>query len=121
MKQKPLILTVDRNCCNLELLAQFLGKKGYQSLGATSLKEFEQALTSEANINLVLIDIAGFDHNIWNLCERLRDEQIPFLVISPRQSAAIQQESLAHGARSMLVKPLVLKELLRFIRSLLGE
>lgn len=34
---------------------------------------------------------------------------------------AYQQESLAHGARSMLVKPLVIKELLRFMRSLLGE
>ena len=121
MKAKPLILTVDRNRRNLELLAQFLGKEGYQSLGATTLEEFEQALTSSVNIKLVLVDIAGFDRNIWNLCERLRNEQIPFLVISPRQSAAIQQESLAHGAQSMLVKPLVIKELMRFILSVLGE
>jgi DNA-binding NarL/FixJ family response regulator len=102
MSQKPLLLKVDRNRRNFELLAQFLGKEGYQSVGATT-------------------DIAGFDRNIWNLCEQLRDEQIPFLVISPWQSAAIQHESLAHGARSRLLKPLVIEEVLRFIRSLLGE
>jgi DNA-binding response OmpR family regulator len=123
MKPKPLILTVDRNRRNLVLLAQFLDKDGYQSFGATSIEEFEQALSraAEAEIALVLVDISGFDSQIWKLCEWLRDEQIPFLVISPRQSAAIQQESVTYGARSMLVKPLVVKELLRFIRSLLGE
>ena len=121
MKSKPLILTVDRNRRNLELLAQFLDKQGYQSFGATSIEEFEQALTKIAEIALVLVDISGFDSHIWKLCESLRNKQIPFLVISPRQSTAIHQESLAYGARSMLVKPLVIKELLRFIQSLLGE
>lgn len=121
MKSKPLILTVDRNRRNLELLAQFLDKQGYQSFGATSIEEFEQALTKTAEIALVLVDISGFDSHIWKLCELLRNEQIPFLVVSPRQSTAIHQESIAYGARSMLVKPLVIKELLRFIQSLLGE
>ncbi len=121
MKPKPLILTVDRNRRNLGLLAQFLDKDGYQSFGATSIEEFEQALSRAAEIKLVLVDISGFDSQIWKLCEWLRDEQIPFLIISPRQSAAIEQESVTYGARSMLVKPLVVKELLRFIRSLLGE
>lgn len=91
---KPLILTV-RNCRNV-VLAEFLGKEGYQSFGATSIKEFEQALTRIA-VKLVLVNISGFDSHIWQLCEQLRNEQIPFLVISPRQNAAIQQESLAHA------------------------
>ncbi len=122
MKEKPLILTVDRNRRNVELLAQFLTKEGYQSLGANTLEEFEQALSSTSDkINFVLVDVAGFDRSIWELCQRLQDEQIPFVVISPRQSASIQQQSLAHGAWSMLVKPLVVKELLSLIRSLLGE
>lgn len=120
--QQPLILAVDKNCRNVELLAQFLGKEGYQSQGATSLEEFEQALSEfSAEIKLVLLDISGFDRRIWELCQRLQGEQILFIVISPRQSTAIQQESLAHGAQSMLVKPLVVKELLNFIHSLLRE
>ena len=120
MKPKPLILTVDRNRRNLELLAQFLDKQGYESFGATSIEELEQALTKIAEIALVLVDVSGFDSHIWKLCESLWNEQIPDLVISPRQSTAIHQESLAYGARSMLV-PRVVKELLRFIQSLLGE
>jgi CheY-like chemotaxis protein len=46
MSQKPLLLTVDRNRRNLELLAQFLGKEGYQSLGATTLEELLRFIRS---------------------------------------------------------------------------
>lgn len=121
MQQKPLLLTVDSNRRNLELLARFLGKEGYQSLGVTSLEEFEKALHRSNEIKLVLVDVSSFNSQIWRLCERLRDEQIPFIIISPRQNTVIQQQSLTHGACIMLVKPLVVKELLRFVRSLLGE
>lgn len=121
MKENPLILAVDRNQRNLELLAQFLGKEGYQVLRANSLEVFEQALTNSREITLAMVDIAGFDRRIWDNCQRLRDEKIPFFVLSPKQSTAIQNESLARGARSVLVKPLVVKELLGIIHSLLGE
>lgn len=121
MDSQPFVLAVDHNRRNLELLAQFLSKEGYSTLGASSLEEFEQMLTGETKIGLVLLDISGFDRRIWDCCERLREQKIPFMVLSPRQSAAIQQESLAHGARSMLVKPLMVKELLNLIRSLLNE
>lgn len=121
MTSKPLIVTVDCNRRNLEMLAQFLNKAGYNSLGASSLEEFEQILTQSVDdIKLVLVDISGFDSSIWQLCQRLRGLNISFLIVSPRQSASIAQTSLSYGARSMLVKPLVIKELLGLIRSLLG-
>ncbi|MBD2179860.1 MULTISPECIES: response regulator [Aerosakkonema] len=120
MNDKPLILAVDRNRRNLELLAQFLDKEGYQTICAASIEEFEQALSGETEIGLVLVDLSGFDRQIWEWCERVREKQIPFFVISPKQSAAIQQESLAHGARNMLVKPLVIRELLGIVRGLMG-
>lgn len=119
MKDNPLILAVDRNHKNLELLTQFLGKEGYQVLAVSSIEEFEQALINSKEIDLALVDIAGFDRQIWEVCDRLRTENIPFFVLSHKQNVAIQQESLTHGARSMLVKPLVIKELLGIIRSLL--
>ncbi len=120
MKDNPLLLAVDRNHKNLELLAQFLGREGYQVLAVSSIEEFEQALMHSKEINLALVDIAGFDSQIWELCDRLRTENIPFFVISPKLNIAIQQQSLTHGAKSMLVKPLVIKQLLGIIRSLLG-
>ena len=116
MKDNSLILAVDRNHKNLELLTQFLGKEGYQVLAVSSMEEFEQALMRSKEINLALVDIAGFDRQIWEKCDRLRTENIPFFVLSHKQNVAIQQQSLTHGARSMLVKPLVIK-LLGIIRS----
>jgi DNA-binding response OmpR family regulator len=121
MNGNPLLLTVNRNHRNLELLTQFLGKEGYQTLSASSLEEFDQVLNEVNEIELALVDISGFDRRIWDYCERLRQEKIPFLVLSPKQSAAIQQESLVHGASSMLIKPLVVRELLGIIRSLLRD
>lgn len=119
MKDKPLILVVDRNHKNLELLTQLLGNEGYQVLAVSSIEEFEQALMRSEEINLALVDIAGFDRLIWEKCDRLQSENIPFFVLSHKQNVAIQQQSLTHGAKSMLVKPLVIKELLWIIRSLL--
>lgn len=121
MKENPVILAVDKNQRNLELLAQFLGKEGYQVMKANSLEALEQALKSVEEIDLAMIDIAGFDRRIWNCCQHLREQKIPFFILSPKQSTALQNESLAYGARSMLVKPLVVKELLGIIHSLIGE
>lgn len=121
MTSKPLIVTVDCNRRNLEILAQVLNKTGYTSLGVSSLEEIEQVLTQcTDDIKLVLVDISGFDRSIWQVCQRLRTLNITFLIVSPHQSACIAQTSLFYGARSMLVKPLVIKELLGLIRSLLG-
>lgn len=118
-KQESLILAVDRNRRNLELLAEFLGKEGYRVLVATSMEEFDQAISESADIGLVLLDIAGFDSAVWDRCEQLRGQGVPFLVLSPRQSVAIHQESLAHGAAGVLVKPLLVRQLLGIIQSLL--
>lgn len=70
MKDSPLILAVDCNERNLELLAQFLGKEEYQILKAVSLEAFEQALAQSKEIDLALVDIAGFARRIWECCAR---------------------------------------------------
>jgi DNA-binding response OmpR family regulator len=121
MKAISMLLAVDRNHRNLELLSQFLGREGYQTRTAATLEEFDQALARGDGIGLALVDIAGFDRTIWERCEGLRHHKIPFLVVSPKQSAAIQQVSLTYGARGVLIKPLIVKELLGLIRSLLEE
>lgn len=121
MTGNSIILAVDRNQRNLELLAQFLNKEGYQTLGASSFEEVAQAIGQPARIGMALVDISGFDRRIWDCCEQLRNHQIPFLILSPKQSAAIQHESLSRGARSILIKPLIVRDLLSIVHSLLGE
>ena len=106
---------------NLQLLADFLGKEGYATLTASSYEELDQALAQGQAISGSLIDIAGFDAAIWTRCEHLRAAKIPFLIFSPNQSAAIQQASLSHGAKGVMFKPLVVKELVGIIHSILED
>ena len=106
---------------NLQLLAEFLGKEGYATLTATSYEAFDHVLAQPQAIAGSLIDIAGFDSAIWSRCEHLRAASIPFLIFLPRQSEAIQQAGISHGAKGFMVKPLVVKELMGFIRSILEE
>ena len=121
MQEQISILTVNKNQANLKLLAHFLGENGFQALSVSSLEEFDQALAGANKIALALVDITGFDRSIWERCELLREQSIPLIVISPRQSADIRQVSLDHGAHNTLIKPLVTKELLGVIRHLLEQ
>jgi len=115
------LLLVNRLPRNLQLLADFLAKEGYLTVRASTYEEIDLALANPPPLAGALVDITGFDTEIWARCEQLRTAKIPFLVVSPRQSAAIQQASLSHGAKGVMVKPLVVKELIGVIRSILEE
>jgi DNA-binding response OmpR family regulator len=121
MLPTPVILAVSHNPRNLDLLRHVVGTAGYQLLPAVSLAAFERALAHPEAMRLALVDITGFDARIWGPCEHLRAQGIPFLVLSPHQSQALQQASLSHGAQRFLAKPLVIRELLGLMRSLLEE
>ena len=121
MAAKAPILLVNSNQRNLQLLADLLAKEGYASITAHNYVAFDQAIIQQPVPGGALVDIAGFDSQIWSRCEQLRAVKIPFLVISPRQSAAVQQASLTHGARGVMVKPLIIKEFIGIIQSLLEE
>ncbi|HEY0754425.1 MAG TPA: response regulator [Ktedonobacteraceae bacterium] len=115
------ILLVNRNVRNLQLLCEHLDKEGYKTLTASNYDEFDLVLAQQVNIAGALIDITGFDAQIWPRCEQLRSRKAPFLMISPKLSAAIQQASLSHGARAVMLKPLVVKEFIGIIQSMLDE
>ena len=121
MSDAPLILTVDHNSRNQELLAQVLQRHGYRVLQVLALADLDQVLESPEGVSLALVDIGGFDRTVWDRCERLRAERIPFLVLSPRHSVAIQQASLSHGARGVAVKPLAIRDLLGLIEAMLEK
>lgn len=55
MKDNSLKLAVDRNEENLELLAQFLDKEGFDILKADSFETFEQALAQSTNDHRVAL------------------------------------------------------------------
>jgi DNA-binding response OmpR family regulator len=121
MNAKPLILAVNSNQRNLDLLEQFLVKNGYAVVSASSLDEFSQALQGGESIRLALVDITGFDPRIWEQCKGLREKEIPFIIVSPRQISTVQQAEIPRGAQGVLVKPLATQELLGLMRGLLEQ
>lgn len=114
------ILLVSRLPRNLQLLSDFLQKEGYVTVTAGTYDEFDLILSKQGPIAGALVDITGFNAEIWQRCEQLRAATVPFLVVSPQQSAAVQKASLSHGARGVMTKPLVVKELIGIVQSLLA-
>ena len=119
--RKPIILAVDSNRSNLELLTHDLGQEGYDVQGAASLQELDEIIGKGKRPALALIDLSGFDESIWEHCDQLRKARVPFIVVSPQRSPAVQRESIKHGASGLLVKPLGTCELLDYIKTLLGD
>src|SRR6185437_5775489 len=97
------ILLVNHLRGNLQLLVEFLGKAGYATVTASTYEELDQVLSQQPSLSGALIDMAGFDAQIWMRCEKLREGKTPFLVLSPRQSVAVQQASFSHGAKGVVV------------------
>jgi DNA-binding response OmpR family regulator len=120
MNGKAVILVVDSNSTSLGLLSQQLGQAGYETLDAASLEQFDQVIWGKEKIALALIDVSGFDHNIWERCDELNKAKLPFIVISPHRSPAVQRESMEHGASGLLIKPLDFKDLMEHIHAVLG-
>jgi DNA-binding response OmpR family regulator len=121
MPDRPVILAVGSNLTNLDLLSQQLARAGFDTIKSASLADLSNALKTNHNISLALVDVSGFDQSIWSYCEQLRSSKIPFIVISPQRSHLVQRDSMKHGASALLVKPLGVKELLEFIHTLLDD
>jgi len=105
------LLIVGSNFRNQELLSEFIERLGYGVTRVDDLAAMDQVLDDHQNIRFALVDITGFDQNVWERCVRLHSLDIPLLVISPKQSLAVRKMGFSHGARTILEKPLVMREL----------
>ena len=115
------ILVVAKHEKNLQLLADFLDDQGYSALTASKVKEVDEILQKLSRLDMSLIDVTGFGDSIWDRCERIRKQGVPFFIISPRKSGKAEEKSLSEGARDVLTKPLEKKRLLKLVEIMLGE
>jgi len=116
MPHSRTILIIEHNRCNTELITGFLRSDGYDVMSAATMEELDGFLKTPETIGLALIDLMGFDHTIWERSEILRKEGIPFILISPRKISIP-----GRGERLVLLKPLVVKEMLSLIGTILKE
>jgi len=112
------ILVLSKITKNLELMIDFLNKQGLDSIVASSYEDLDRIFTQN-DYDLALLDIAGFDSKIWSYCERISQAEKPFFIISPIKNPKIDHEGLKKGARGVIVKPLVMKELIDLINAML--
>ena len=116
MPHSHTILIIEHNRRNTELITEFLRSDGYNVMSAATMEELDVLLKTPETIGLALIDLMGFDRTIWERSEILRTEGIPFIIISPRKIS-----TLGRGERLVLLKPLVVKEMLSLIGTILKE
>jgi len=115
------ILLVACNQRNLDLLAQFLSKTGYKTHSIRNLQALALLFESSLAYGLAMVDISGFEHGIWQHCKALSSKGVPLVVIAPQVHQHVQYIGLAHGAKSVMFKPLVGKHLLATVGELFVE
>lgn len=115
------ILIVDTNRSNAETLAQELVQEGYETIVAASPEEMEQLLQGEKKPALAVIDLSGFQEDIWGGCDRMHELKIPYILIAPQRSPSVQRDSIQHGACGLLVQPVATRELIEYIHTALGD
>lgn len=112
------ILVVGHNPTNVTLMQQLLDQEGFQTAAATSLHGVDTLLQASEPLDLALVDLTGFDATVWQRCERLRELQIPFLLISPR-SVGSPVIVPSGGAPTILTKPLSKAQFVTTVRAML--
>lgn len=118
------ILVVEDDPKQAGLLARVLHVAGYEVRTAGSGKT---ALTcaTEAQPDLVILDVGLPDMSGYEVCRRLRHYlhpwTTPILILSGRDKPSDQLRGFAHGADAYLTKPFDVPELLRTIALLFGE
>lgn len=114
------ILLVACNQRNLDLLSQLLMKNGYLTTCIKDLQAFELILERSDVFGLALVDISGFNRDIWKYCELFAARGMSLVIIAPQGQQQVQYEGLANGIKGVLYKPLIIKELLSTVSELLG-
>ncbi|NUM70213.1 MAG: response regulator [Ignavibacteriaceae bacterium] len=113
------VLLLFRNQANITVMSDVLVKNGYRVLSASTYNDYDSLIEKSGDpVSVILADISGFDENIWRRFQRAKDLSIPLLVISPRENLTMQKESISHGARGIMSKPLAVAELLKVLSEL---
>ena len=118
---KPVILIVNADRNEMEILTKELQEDGYNIVGAVTSDELDHALRKKKKYALSIVDVSGFNESIWQSCERMHELKIRFIVVTPQRSPTIQRDSMKHGACGLLVKPIMIKELVEYIHTALGD
>jgi two-component system phosphate regulon response regulator OmpR len=119
MNDQPHILVVDDDRRLRDLIARYLGEKGYHVVTAVDAADARAKLKSLA-FDLLVLDIMMPGENGLELTVNLRREsQVPILLLTARTEVEDRIAGFEHGADDYLTKPFEPKELVLRIQSIL--
>ncbi len=113
------ILIVEDDCEISTLLADFLGREGYNAVCATDAAAMDRLL-DRARPDLVILDIMLPGEDGLSICRRLRAKgSLPILMLTAKVEDVDRIVGLEMGADDYLPKPFNPRELLARIRAIL--
>ncbi|MEM7592154.1 MAG: diguanylate cyclase, partial [Cyanobacteria bacterium P01_A01_bin.83] len=117
---KAKILVVDDKPENLHLLADALGKQGYEVKGVVNGK-MALMVANSVIPDLILLDVVMPDLNGYQVCEQLKANQatqnIPIIFLSASNNSVDRVKALSAGGVDYINKPFQLDEVLLRIRN----
>ncbi|MFA6092247.1 MAG: response regulator [Elusimicrobiota bacterium] len=119
--EKKSFLIVDDTESIRRLLARILEKSGHAVTGVGSAEEGLEAL-SKGKFDLIFLD-DGLPKmmGLTALTEFRKLCQTPIVIITGLDSDDLREDAMILGARTVLLKPIEIKDLAKTVRSILGD
>jgi CheY-like chemotaxis protein len=100
-------------------LTWFLRNEGYNMVESSGWDSKAESLCQEC-LSAVVLDVSMESDDALSVCERLRNMNIPFIILSSNASRKAMSNALRSGARCVLLKPLKESLLAERLSELLG-
>lgn len=119
MTEKALVVTLGKRDENQRLLAEALREMNYEVEIIANKTELSSTLSESPEPDLCIIDIDGYDPDIWKISKQFAERSIPILIVTSADADRVQAEGGDYGIGSVLSKPLDGAELTTTINLLL--
>lgn len=112
------VLLVNRRAGNVKVMQRALAEAGHAGVAIGSEADIDTAIHQYSGPHVGVVDISGFGDEVWDVCDRLRSADVPFIVLSTSRELERGCQSLRRGAAGFLQKPVAKSALLRLLATL---
>lgn len=118
------ILIIDDMSTHLLLLQTILEEEGYEVMALDNGKEAIEAIESDQDIRLILLDIMMPELDGYQILDKVKSENknvnIPVIVVSAKTDSSSIKKALEKGAFDYVTKPLNVYDIKNKIKSALS-